>query len=147
MESLTSWKFLALTFRESCFSAPPPFPLPPRASLSCLIRKTKIIMKGPSHQNEFMGMWLHVTIRRVQFVIFNPKFYVSTQLNSLVDWTQLVKSYNLIQLLLSEYLSKIESNFQFLVPTNYLDSGDLPFISTWKMVKDAHNNIPMSIIG
>ena len=47
----------------------------------------------------------------------------------------------------TQYLSKTESYFQFLIPTNYLDSGYLPLISTWKMVKDAHNHIPMNMIG
>ena len=131
------------------FQRPPPLP----SASSCL---SELLNTENKNYNEGTkpSKWIHGDEPcdcMSQFVMFNlsfsiPSFYVLTQLNSLVDWTQLVKSYNLIQLLLSEYLSKTESYFQFLIPTNYLDSGYLPFISTWKMVKDAHNHIPMNMI-
>ena len=39
------------------------------------------------------------------------------------------------------------SNQPFLIPANYLYYDVLPFTSTWKMVKDASNNILMNMIG
>ena len=57
-----------------------------------------------------------------------------------------IESYNSTKLVLFGDL-KNKSNFQFLIPSNYLYSGVLPFTSTWKMVKEAPNNIPMNMVG
>ena len=61
--------------------------------------------------------------------------------------TNWIESYDSAQLFLSGDLNKFRLITPFLIPADYLYSDVLPLTSTWKMVKDAHNHIPMNMIG
>ena len=62
-------------------------------------------------------------------------FYVSTQLGQVLQLDSIC------------FVWRLYSNSPLLIPDHYLYSDVLPFTSTWKMVKDTPNHIPMNMIG
>ena len=93
-----------------------------------------------------------------------PFIYVLTQLVPCIDSTYLapalwlnmisilltrlhwVQYYDSIQLILILIIKRIDFNYLFRIPFNYLSSDVSPSPSTWNMVKDSPNHVPMNMI-
>ena len=68
---------------------------------------------------------------------------LTTRFNSFyLDWVLWINSISFIW-----RLKYIKFNYILLIPSYYLCPDILPFASTWKVVKDAPNYVPMNVIG
>ena len=65
----------------------------------------------------------------------------------LLTWPNYVLSYNSIYLVYVQRLEWIDFDSLFRINFNYLYSNVIPFIYTWKMVKDTPNHMIDNIIG
>ena len=82
----------------------------------------------------------------IQFFMFNTQLLCLNSIVSLIDSTQLGQVLLLYPFFLGD-LSKFSLISHSLFLLMFLYSDVLLFTSTWKMVKDTPDHIPMNIIG